>query len=93
MCSFLWVSYVSYQRKGKDVSKLSTINSLFEQLNQYMIIGDESYENYKKHAGDVFDQLNELQENGLEIEGDLHKIVIVHSSDWKAAACIDGEYM
>ena len=55
--------------------------------------GDESYDNYQKYATDIFEQLNDLQQNGIDVQGVAHQILLLHSSDWKAAACIDGKYM
>ena len=59
-------------------------------LNLHLFLGDESYENYERHAGPVFQQLKELQDNGFEIDGIHNEITVIHTSDWKAAACIDG---
>ena len=52
--------------------------------------GDESYENYKKFALDVFTQLEDLNNNGFNIDGVHHKMDIKCTCDWKASSCIEG---
>ena len=61
-------------------------------LNIHLFLGDESYDNYERHAGPVFHQLKELDENGFDIDGIHHKITVIHTSDCKTAACIDGNF-
>ena len=54
------------------------------------ISGDEDYKNIQRFGKPIFDDLKELSENGLLIEGVNHNIDVVCSSDWKAQATIEG---
>ena len=51
----------------------------------------ESYDNQKKFAKIVFDELRGIEETGLMIEGVHHEIQLVCCCDWKAAAVIKGK--
>ena len=54
--------------------------------------GDENYENQKKFGKQIFDELKDIDRNGLVIDGIWHEIHVSSSCDWKAAACIEGNY-
>ena len=56
-----------------------------------LLTGIETYENQKKFAKIVFDELQEIQRNGLIIEGVMHDIELVCCCDWKASAIIEGK--
>ena len=58
----------------------------------FLFKGDETYENQKKFGQQVFDELKDIDRNGLTIDGIWHEIHVSSSCDWKAAACIEGIY-
>ena len=58
--------------------------------NDYFISGDETYQNQKKYGKEIFDELKDIDTNGIVILGVWHMIDVVSSCDWKAAACIEG---
>ena len=55
-----------------------------------ILIGEENYDDQKKYGGKVFDQLNNLQTNGIEIKGVWHRIDLVCCSDWKCGSMMEG---
>ena len=59
-------------------------------VNLHCNSGDETYNNQMKYGKEVFEELNELQQNGFDFEGIHHDIKIVSCCDWKAGACIEG---
>ena len=59
----------------------------------YFFPGAETYENQLKYGKEVFQELREIQENGFDFQGVHHDIKIVSCCDWKAGACIEGQYI
>ena len=56
-------------------------------------VGAENYENFEKYALFTFKELENLNANGLIIDGQHHDIKVISCSDWKACACIEGDYI
>ena len=61
------------------------------KFNNFSLSGDEDYENIGRFGKPIFDDLKDLSQNGLVIEGVNHNIDVVSSSDWKVQATIEGE--
>ena len=56
----------------------------------FCVSGDENYDNFQKYGTETFQQLEDLNRNGFEIEGHKHEMKLKCMCDWKASACIEG---
>ena len=59
-------------------------------LSQCYLIGKESYENQKRFAKLVFDEVQTLVNSGISIKNQMHKLSLTCSCDWKGATFLEG---
>ena len=54
------------------------------------ILGEENYENQQEYGEEIFRELMDFEEGGVEINDIHHDIKLIFKSDWKVSACIEG---
>ena len=54
--------------------------------------GAENFENQLRYGRKTFAELEEINRNGFYFSGIHHKVDVISCCDWKAAACIEGNY-
>ena len=52
--------------------------------------GTEDYESLVRYGHETCQELENMDVNGLVIEGIHHDMKVLSSGDWKAASCIEG---
>ena len=54
--------------------------------------GEENYENQKEFGARVFQEIQDMAEEGVDINDIHHDILLACTCDWKGSACIEGEH-
>ena len=55
-----------------------------------ILIGEENYANEKEFGKPIFDELKDISQHGLTIDGIRHEIDVISCCDWKVQATIEG---